>query len=794
MLERFKFWRDRGKAEVVERNLHDEALALKRAFDRQRVGVTSLDPFPQFMGERLFQWPRKVAIAYACVSKMVEAAQDPDLIVQRRTAGGVEWQVEQGHPFRRLMMRPNWNDATGESATQADFLGQWIASEQCCGIFFAEIVRAKRSKKPAQLWPLDPTLMRRDPETGLYEFWYMGARETFDNNRDLFVSMLPDFQRPWTPLSPLQVALGSVVADYYQSAFVRSFFKNGGVPSGVIKLKNTILAGEQGKQRVREIKERWMEEYGAMGKYNQGPAVLDDNAEYQKVGVNLEEIEGSVLRQVNESDICAAFGVNPLLVQAYVGLVNVNQRATAKEALKDFWVSKMSPYFKRIRMILQSRFLGEWEVDEDIYDERVRVFWNMDSVSAMQEEIGNRDMRLRESFRAGAITLYTYLTQMGLPATEADKYYLRRANQIPITAEVIAAQVEAASLAAARAVSLVLTGTSDPNTSEISLEDIEEMSNNGQWPVVGGQSTGERKCGGCAGGRRKSSFKTYDWEGVPCSREPTEIERKIRLVETGKAIISGETSLQAILNDARPQLVTQAIERLRQLSPEYFHELTLSFPVAEGVRLREELSILFDRGRELLHEEVRRQDIEVSGPTHSAGAAEMERLASLTISRVLNGFQAFVINQAGALALLTDAEFEERLRVALDEAKMVFIKLAAAEASNLANSAGREAGMKDVLDQPVKFLRVRKQDEPPLPPPGPNAGYVYFWMAVMDAHTCDWCEEMDLAGCRSRYALPYIPYYKCPGWGRCRCRVSMVYFDPRPPDSDRCLEGGLLDS
>jgi hypothetical protein len=44
-------------------------------------------------------------------------------------------------------MRPN------SEMTQAEFLGAWLASEEVCGEFFAEIER----DRPAALWPLDPT-------------------------------------------------------------------------------------------------------------------------------------------------------------------------------------------------------------------------------------------------------------------------------------------------------------------------------------------------------------------------------------------------------------------------------------------------------------------------------------------------------------------------------------------------------------------------------------------------------------------------------------------------------------
>lgn len=425
----------------------------KRVFERQRVGINSLDPFPTVSKERLFQWSRESELAYACISKIVESAQDPDLIVQRRKERKADWETEYGHPLRRLMMRPN------PTTTQAEFLGNWLASEQICGIFFAEIERGKKSGKAKYLWPLDPTMMFINPETGLYEWRYYGEVTDFDGNRNLFISFLPDPQCPWLPLAPLQVALGKVMADAMQSAYVRSFWKNSGVPSGIIKVKGRTLKEDQSE----DIRRRWMRRYGSGGTAQAGPAVFDENAEYEKIGSNLAEIEGSELTQMNEARICGVFGVPPLLVNAYVGLAKVNQRASALESQRDFWINKMSPTLKRIRTKLQWSVLLDFESEEQLYDETLRLNWDMSQVMAMQEEVASRDLRARENFRAGMWTLNQALVATGQPVIADGDYYLRRANAIPINLDVINAQMEGAAIATARAVALVFAGTSQPS-------------------------------------------------------------------------------------------------------------------------------------------------------------------------------------------------------------------------------------------------------------------------------------------------------------------------------------------
>src|SRR5262249_35177286 len=110
-----------GRSALSGRELaRGDFYSLKSLFEKQRVGLHGLDPFPRFDKTKLFVWSRESDLAFACVQKIIEAAQDPDLIVERRTSPQKPWQAEAGHSLRRLMMRPN------PEMTQAEFLGAWL--------------------------------------------------------------------------------------------------------------------------------------------------------------------------------------------------------------------------------------------------------------------------------------------------------------------------------------------------------------------------------------------------------------------------------------------------------------------------------------------------------------------------------------------------------------------------------------------------------------------------------------------------------------------------------------------
>lgn len=438
---------------LVERTIE----AAKSLFEKQRVGMNGLPAYPDTQRDKLFAWGRKNDLVYACIAVIADAALDPSLIVQRRKDARSPWEVEPEHPVRQLLIRPN------PTYTEADFFGVWLASEECCGEFFAEIVRDQGGKgKPVELWPLDPTRMI-PAANGKDWIWRDGGEEVTLLAKDVFHTMRRDWQRPWEALAPLGAAVGSVEADSMQTSYVRGFFKNGGVPSGILKLKGKIRA--TAKETAEEVAEgiavRWARRLGLYGKRPVGPAVLDEDAEYQKVGSNLDELEGSALRAQIEARICGVFRVPPLLVSAYVGLLYVNQRASAREAQRDFWHNKMSPTFKRMRVALNWALLPEYEDEHDVRSERVRLNWDMSQVLALQESESERSMRAREDFRVGGLTLNEFREEVGRAPIADGDYYLRAVNRLPVTAEILQIQLQSAAAAIEAAISLQLSGNRD---------------------------------------------------------------------------------------------------------------------------------------------------------------------------------------------------------------------------------------------------------------------------------------------------------------------------------------------
>lgn len=389
------------------------------------MGVQGRPQYPDTDINSLMTAQRRNELVFACINKLAMGAIDPTLRVEQKSRDG-DWMPVEGHPLTRLMMKPN------SMMDSAAFLKAWIVSEQTTGVFYAEIVRSPAGA-PIQLWPLDPRKVFPIPgegEDGQYIVAYEyrdGLNKVRLEAKDVIAKQLYDQKNKYQGLSPLAVAMGSVDADSAQTDYVRAFFNNAGMPSGLIKVKGRTITPEESQY----IKEQWLMKYGRAWGKTHDVAVLDEGADYEKVGANLNELESDSMRGQTESRICMVFDVPPMLVGAKVGLEH-STYSNMEQAQKGLWDNKLSPMFKEYRSFLTWRLLPEFVDIERIYAEIVRLNWDMSQVAALQEDVEAMQKRARDNFRAGIITLNEARAAVGEKPDQAGEYYLRTANLVAV--------------------------------------------------------------------------------------------------------------------------------------------------------------------------------------------------------------------------------------------------------------------------------------------------------------------------------------------------------------------------
>lgn len=395
---------------------------MKAAFDMVRTGVVGRPQYPNTDIESLQTAYTRSEIVYAAVNAKVTAAIDPRLVVQLRTAKG-EWEEEPGHPLRRLIMQPN------DEMDEGEFAGAALTGQDTSGWFYAEIVRGANNL-PIELHPLNPAKIALIPgdrgKAKAYEF-KEGTHKEIIPAEDMIAWRKPDPRNRFQGLAPLAVCLGAVDADNAQTDFIRAFFNNGGVPSGIFKVLNRTLSQEQ----ADEIKAKWNASRSRALGNQQTTAVLDQNGEYQRIGANLGELQGDSLREFTETRVSMVFGVPPFIIYSFAGIQH-NTYSNSEEAWKQFWASTMTPWFKSWRTFLSRRLLSEFVSQDLILGERVRLNWDMSQVAALGEDLDKMHTRARENFKAGGLLLNEFRAIIGEDADPQGDYYIRPFNLIPV--------------------------------------------------------------------------------------------------------------------------------------------------------------------------------------------------------------------------------------------------------------------------------------------------------------------------------------------------------------------------
>lgn len=342
-------------------------------------------------------------IVNACLRIRADRLIDPTLVVERSKDGDT-WEQDPGHPLLALARIPG---ATLDTATLWRFLS--ICWDAVGALYIEPILR---NGMLVGLNPLDPQYITEVYSTsGTLDayHWYPGYGEIVIFQPDqLIVRRRPLDVDP----APLMSALRAVDQDLAFSEYVRAFFANSAVPSGIIRVH-----GDASPDQADEIRARWLARLGGLGTSQHGPAVLDDMAEYQAIGSNLADLDNDTLRKVIESRICMPFQVAPLIIYSYLGVTTATY-SNLKEAWRSFWDSPVLGLLREWGDWLTRTILPYYEPAQDIYAGLVRVRFDTSTIPALQEDTGPRVAMFKDAFAGGIVSINEYRAVLGLEAED----------------------------------------------------------------------------------------------------------------------------------------------------------------------------------------------------------------------------------------------------------------------------------------------------------------------------------------------------------------------------------------
>lgn len=341
-------------------------------------------------------------LVFACVEELSTSAAEPRLMAVRKTAKGPE-QIKD-HPVLDLFERPN------PFTSRYQLIAALIMYRAVAGNAYLEKVRSGAGKL-VELWPLRPdrVWVVPDPVQHVGGWLYrIGADEYRMAARDVIQSKTRNPLDDWYGLPPLAVAAQRVDTDNFMRAFTGAFFRNAGVPAGLLTIEKQVGAAER-----QMIADRFRNETGGPGGWHSllvlGGAGAGGTGQvtYTPMGMPLGE-RGLVLPEldeISESRIPMVFGVPLELIGARLGMVHGN-RSTTKEARASFWDETLAPLYQEIAADLTNGLVDEYG-DFDYLE------FDLSTVKALQEDESAKVDRVVKKVQAALASVQEGRAELG---------------------------------------------------------------------------------------------------------------------------------------------------------------------------------------------------------------------------------------------------------------------------------------------------------------------------------------------------------------------------------------------
>ncbi len=365
---------------------------------------------------------RRNAIVHACIRRISQSVAEPQLKALTVLPSG-ELQTDSpqtNDPLAQMLYAPN------EEQDQFEMFEQLLIHLMVAGNGFIYKVRSKMGGPPIMLELIRPDLMGIIPGKNRTEGHIKaytirvdqnGAKQMIDK-RDIIHFKMPDAFDEFWGLSPLYTASRHADIDLQASDFLRAYFRNRGIPSGLLTFDKPVQKTE--RDRVREL---WKEQFqGLQGWHN--VAVLDAKATYTPLSTGVEKMNLDVVTAQTETRICMIFGVPPVLIGSMFGL-SKSTFSNLNGSEKIFWTDTMGPMFSRI-----SRKLTRKLAQEEFGQNRQAIF-DLSSVSALTENKSEIRKIAIQGWRAGLLTRNASNKMLGIAQEDVNgNVYLMTTNMV----------------------------------------------------------------------------------------------------------------------------------------------------------------------------------------------------------------------------------------------------------------------------------------------------------------------------------------------------------------------------
>jgi len=218
--------------------------------------------------------------------------------------------------------------------------------------YFVESVgqRMGTRRAPAEIIVLDPRIMEIDLNAdNTIRAWIYKGKEPLELKKDDIIQFKNNNPyNPYRGLSSLDAISIDANTDYKASQYQEVFFRNGAVPSVILK---TPEEDDTSIEELRKIARMWDQKHAGAVKAHK-TAVLRGGMSFDTIGLSQQEMDFIDSRQFTRDVILSVFGV-PKVMAGFTEGIN---RATAETQIRIFWQETMKPQLLRVQAKLNADF------------------------------------------------------------------------------------------------------------------------------------------------------------------------------------------------------------------------------------------------------------------------------------------------------------------------------------------------------------------------------------------------------------------------------------------------------
>jgi len=360
-------------------------------------------------------------VVFAACQAVAKSAALPRMVVFDSKAHDADAIFD--HPALDVLNRPNkwWTTFMLWSST--------VVALKINGNAYWEIVRG-RSGKIIEYWPLRPDRVWIIPDEKDYIQAYeyrIGERVFTLDPDDVIHFKNPNPLNDYYGLSPLAVLAERIDIDVWCREFTTAFFRNAGVPSGLLNIMRSVEPNER-----EIIRQRFRQQYGGPDGWGNVLVIDNGQATYTKMGMDPVGLGLDDINRVTESKICAVLDVPPSIIwtvlghQSSSGLNNSNKESDRAQ----WWTGSLAPMYEDLAQQFSLQIKPDFpEVDHFDFD--------LSQVPGYTEDVDKVHARVRADFTAGLIPWHVAAQTLGYP-TDQPGWVLLPANMIPTPSDELA--------------------------------------------------------------------------------------------------------------------------------------------------------------------------------------------------------------------------------------------------------------------------------------------------------------------------------------------------------------------